>query len=29
MHRQTIPDHQQFAGNLAAEVAEKFRSLGL
>ncbi len=27
MHCQPVPDHQQFAGNLAAEVAEKLRGL--
>ena len=27
MHRQTIPDHQQFAGNLATEVAKKLGGL--
>jgi len=27
MHRQTVPDDQQFARNLAAEVAEKLRRL--
>src|SRR5271156_5262942 len=27
MHGQTVPDHQQFGGNLAAEVAEKLRRL--
>src|SRR5882762_613616 len=27
MHGQAVPDHQQFATNLAAEVAEKLRSL--